>query len=267
MKLSIITVNLNNIEGLKNTLESVRKQTYKEFEYIVIDGASTDGSVELIKNSPIVDSWISEKDTGVYEAMNKGIEKASGDYLLFLNSGDLLFSNNVIEAVIPKLISEAIIYGDIQFVEQDGETLDTYYFPENLSFKYFFHQSLGHPSTFIRKDLFEKYGKYETNYKIVADWVFFTRVIIKEQVSTKHITDVISIFYMDGMSSDPKNRDTIETERKTFLEKEFSLFHHDYVQYFKLEDRLTKLENNQKRLQSSKGFRLLKALGVKKFNE
>lgn len=267
MKLSIITVNLNNIEGLKNTLKSVKKQTYKEFEYIVIDGASTDGSVDIIKESPIIDLWISEKDSGVYDAMNKGIEKASGDYLLFLNSGDVLFNDDTIETVFPKLTSEGIIYGNIQFMDHDGNPLYTHYFPENLTFKHFHSLSLGHPSTFIRRDLFGKYGTYETKYTIVADWVFFIKVIIKEQESTKYISDVVSRFYMDGMSSDPKNRDAIEIERKTFLEKEFSLFYNDYIEYSKLEDKLTKLENKLKRLQSSKGFRLLKAFGVKKFNE
>ncbi|NGM64777.1 glycosyltransferase family 2 protein [Sphingobacterium sp. SGR-19] len=267
MKLSIITVNLNNLEGLKKTLKSIERQTYKAFEYIVIDGASTDGSVDIIKESPIIDIWISEKDSGVYDAMNKGIEKASGDYLLFLNSGDALFNDDTIKTAFPKLTSEGIVYGNIQFMEQDGNPLYIHYFPENLTFQHFYRQSLGHPSTFIRRYLFEKYGKYETKYTIVADWVFFTKVIIKERESTKYIPDVISSFYMDGMSSDSKNRNTIECERKTFLEKEFSLFYDDYIQYSKLEDKLKKLENKLERLHSSKGFRLLKALGVKKFNE
>jgi len=258
MKLSIITVNLNNIKGLKNTLKSVEKQTYNKFEYIVIDGASTDGSVDIIKESPIVDAWVSEKDRGVYDAMNKGIEKASGDYLLFLNSGDLLFSDEVIKKVIPQLTSEAIIYGNIQFVARDGNALYIHNFPEHLTFKHFFNLSLGHPSTLIRRDLFEKYGKYETDYTIVADWVFFMKVIIKEQVSTKYIPDVIASFYLDGMSSEPANHNVIETERKTYLKKEFPLFYNDYIQYFQLEHKL-------KKLQTSKGFRLLKALGVKKF--
>lgn len=267
MKLSIITVNLNNLEGLKKTMKSVGRQTCQEFEYIVIDGASTDGSVDIIKESPIVDIWISEKDSGVYDAMNKGIEKANGDYLLFLNSGDLLFSDDIIKKAIPQLTSEAIIYGDLQFVTGDGNSLDIHNFPNRLTFKYFFNFSLGHPSTFIRRDLFEKYGKYETDYTIVADWAFFTRVIIKERESTKYIPEVISSFNTDGMSSDPKNRDIIASERKIFLEKEFPLFYDDYIQYPKLEDKLKKLEKKLERLHSSKGFRLLKALGVKKFNE
>lgn len=267
MKLSIITVNLNNREGLKNTLKSLEKQTYKEFESIVIDGASIDGSVDIIKSSPIVNIWISEKDSGVYDAMNKGIERASGDYLLFLNSGDTLFCDDTIKTVIPNLNSEAIVYGNIQFIKQDDAPPYIQYFPENLTFKHFYNQSLGHPSTFIRQDLFEKYGKYETKYTIVADWVFFTNVIIKEQVSTKYIPDVISRFYLDGMSSDPKNQDAIEMERQTFLQKEFPLFYKDYLQSAKLEVDLTKLRDKLKRLRSSKGFRLLKALGVKKFNE
>jgi len=258
MKLSIITVNLNNIEGLKNTLKSIKHQTYKEFELIVIDGASDDGSVNIIKESSIIDIWISEKDKGVYDAMNKGIEKASGDYLLFLNSGDLLFNEGVLEEIIPKLTSEAIIYGNIQIIGHKSKPTHIHHYPKTLTFKHFFVGSLGHPSTFIRRDLFEKYGTYETKYTIVADWAFFTKIIIGKQVSTKYIPDVISSFYMDGMSSDPKNRNIIDAEQNAFLKEEFPLFYNDYIEYLKLEDKL-------KRLRTSKGFRLLKAIGVKKF--
>ena len=91
MILSVITINYNNAEGLNRTIQSIDTQTWKEFEYIVIDGASNDGSIDVIKRfESIIDLWISEPDTGVFNAMNKGIKKAKGDYLLFLNSGDFL---------------------------------------------------------------------------------------------------------------------------------------------------------------------------------
>ena len=100
MKLSIITINLNNASGLEKTIQSVINQTYKDFEFIVIDGASTDGSVEVIKKySSGINYWVSESDTGIYNAMNKGIRKAQGEYCLFLNSADYLFSPNLISAV------------------------------------------------------------------------------------------------------------------------------------------------------------------------
>ena len=96
-KFSIITVNYNNLEGLKKTVESVKNQTYQKFEYIVIDGGSYDGSLEFIKdNESLLDYWVSEPDSGVYQAMNKGIEKATGEYLLFLNSGDHFCNTKVL---------------------------------------------------------------------------------------------------------------------------------------------------------------------------
>ncbi|GGC32268.1 glycosyl transferase [Parapedobacter defluvii] len=255
-QLSIITVNLNNKEGLSKTLASIANQSCQDFEYIVIDGSSTDGSVALMQNTSFIDRWISEKDTGVYDAMNKGIALATGSYLLFLNSGDQLFDHTVIENAMPKLTGEAIIYGNLKQVWTD--TYRIHYFPEKLTFGHFLNQTIGHLSTFIRSDLFEKYGLYETEYKIVADWAFFTKVIVKENVSVKYIPDVVGTFDMNGMSSDPVNFEQINRERRQFLRKHFGRFLDDYEQH---EHTLQIL----KRIQSSKGFRWLKALGVKKF--
>lgn len=255
-KLSIITVNLNNNEGLSKTLASVANQTCQDFEYIVVDGASTDGSVEIIQQTSFIDRWISEKDTGVYDAMNKGIALATGEYLLFLNSGDLLFNEGVLEKAIPKLTGEAIIYGNLQQAWENTEKI--HYFPAELTFGHFIKETIGHLSTFIRKDLFEKYGLYDTEYRIVADWAFFTKVIIKENVSVKQIPDVVGTFDMSGMSSIPTNFDRINRERRQFLLKYFGRFLTDY------EEHAATLETLRK-IRSSKGFRLLKALGVKKF--
>ncbi len=255
-KLSIITVNLNNKEGLSKTLTSVANQSCQDFEYIVIDGASTDGSLELIQDTSFIDRWISEKDTGVYDAMNKGIALATGDYLLFLNSGDQLFNEAVIENAIPKLTGEAIIYGNLQQAWENTQRI--HYFPDELTFGHFIKETIGHLSTFIRSDLFEKYGLYDTEYRIVADWAFFTKVIIKENVSVKRIPDIVGTFDMNGMSSIPANFDRINHERRQFLQKYFGRFLDDYEQHAATLETLRKIR-------SSKGFRWLKALGVKKF--
>lgn len=237
-------------------MASVANQTCQDFEYIVVDGASTDGSVEIIQQTSFIDRWISEKDTGVYDAMNKGIALATGEYLLFLNSGDLLFNEGVLEKAIPKLTGEAIIYGNLQQAWENTEKI--HYFPAELTFGHFIKETIGHLSTFIRKDLFEKYGLYDTEYRIVADWAFFTKVIIKENVSVKQIPDVVGTFDMSGMSSIPTNFDRINRERRQFLLKYFGRFLTDY------EEHAATLETLRK-IRSSKGFRLLKALGVKKF--
>src|SRR5690606_12319939 len=188
--------------------------------------------------------------------MNKGISLAMGVYLLFLNGGDLLCNEPVIEHVIPKLTGEAIIYGNLQ--QAWDNTFNIHYFPQELTLGHFIKETIGHLSTFIRKDLFEKYGLYDTEYRIVADWAFFTKVIIKENVSVKQIPDVVGTFDMSGMSSITTNFDRINREQRQFLLKYFGRFLTDY------EEHAATLETLRK-IRSSKGFRLLKALGVKKF--
>lgn len=256
MKLSIITVNLNNKSGLQSTIESIAKQTFQEFEYIVIDGLSEDGSKSILESQPNIHKWISEKDSGVYDAMNKGISMANGEYLLFLNSGDFLNTEHTLEDIVPYLLNTDIIYGDLIFDDQKHPHV--YHYPDKLTVEFLFEASLGHPATFIRRDLFKQFGNYDTNYKIISDWVFFLRCILKESATTKHINQIISVFDTNGMSSDPNNSNKVTNERIHFLSNEFPLFYEEY---------LTHKANKQalSRIKSSKGFRLLKKLGVKKF--
>jgi glycosyltransferase involved in cell wall biosynthesis len=141
IKLSIITINYNNAAGLKNTLDSVAKQTYTEFEHIIVDGASTDGSVNEIivySQSSIANrhkiTWISEPDTGIYNAMNKGVRMAQGEYTLMLNSGDYLEDNRVIENIIPLLDGTDIIQGNVISIINDVEVVNRGYGKSNISF-------------------------------------------------------------------------------------------------------------------------------------
>ncbi len=256
MKLSIITINLNSASGLKRTIESVESQTFQDFQYIVIDGNSTDGSLEYITTSERINDSISEQDSGVYDAMNKGIDLAKGEYLLFLNSGDTLYSEETLMKIMPELDSANLIYGNLYLNDPENPRVHT--FPEKLTFKYLFHHFLGHPSTFIKRSLFKQFGYYDLSYAIVADWAFMLTVIAKENAPTKHIEQVISIFEMDGMSANPANVPQILEERKQFLQKTFPLFYADYVDF---DHQYVTWD----RIRASKGFRLLKALGVKKF--
>ncbi|SFB78411.1 Glycosyltransferase involved in cell wall bisynthesis [Parapedobacter composti] len=258
--LSIITVNLNNREGLERTIASVVSQnTNVDYEYIVIDGQSDDGSLAVIKKySDRLTYWVSESDEGVYDAMNKGIRAASGDYLLFLNSGDILTDTTVLGDVFKKLDGTDVVYGDIYF--NYGTYQERYYYPRELSFQFFCEKSLGHPATFIRRELFFKYGLYDLSYPIAADWVFFSRVICKYNVTTKHVPVAISIFDMKGMSNDPSNKQRIADERNRFLSAEFSVFMVDYRAYKRIQDELS-------RIKSSKAYRWLRTLGVKKFKD
>ena len=168
MKLSLITINRNNVEGLRKTIKSVIAQTLDGFEYIVIDGASTDGSVDVIKQyENKISYWVSEPDKGIYNAMNKGIARAQGEYVLFLNSGDYLVDKNVLVNVVAYELKEDIVYGE-QLVEKNGSLQKTLFLePESISFYSFIKSSLPHQCTFIRKNLFDKIGLYNESNKIV----------------------------------------------------------------------------------------------------
>lgn len=217
MKLSIITINYNNREGLKKTINSVINQTFRDFEYILIDGGSEDGSKEIIlQHEAQFSYWRSEKDHGIYNAMNKGILAAKGDYLLFLNSGDCLASNDILEQVFATPLKEDIVYGNLLFESQDGNhTLGIY--PDELNVYNVLEGSLPHPASFIKRQLFDN-SLYTESYRIVSDWEFWIKKIIMEGVSYKHISLTISRFDTTGISS---NSQRCNEERELVLQRLF----------------------------------------------
>ncbi len=222
MKLSIITINYNNASGLKRTIESVGAQNYNDFEYIVIDGGSNDGSDTIIKQYEAnINYWISEKDKGIYNAMNKGIEAAQGEYLLFLNSGDVLMNSSIINTVSSELCDFDIVYGDGALNGTNATTV-VMKIPEALNMQYFSRSSLFHPSTFIKKELFTKYGLYDESNKIVSDWDFFIKTIIVNKVTAKKTDHVISKIEDGGISRDPLNTALLNDEISKTLNKYFS---------------------------------------------
>ena len=220
---SIITINYNNLEGLKKTMRSVVTQTWKEFEYILIDGGSTDGSAEYIESqSDNLNYYISEKDSGIYNAMNKGIKKATGDYLLFLNSGDHLSDNRVLELYHSYLTRQDLIIFDIKIQDHKKSYINST--PNTLRFSDLFYGTVPHQSTFIRKELFERVGLYDEDLKIVSDWKFFILSLFKYDASYKKVDKILSIFYTDGISW---NRDFSE-ERNQVLKQYFEQYCLDY---------------------------------------
>jgi glycosyltransferase involved in cell wall biosynthesis len=238
-KISIITVNYNNADGLQRTMSSVAGQSLTNFEYIVIDGNSNDGSINILKdNSSLLSNWVSESDTGVYQAMNKGIKMATGDYLLFLNSGDTFRTTTTLEEVHNKMShSLDIYYGDLMFTANNKEFLQEY--PKELSFDYFLERSLPHPGSFIKKELFERIFYYTESFKIAADWEFFVCAICKEGVSYQHLELVISNFDLLGMSNEPKNKVLIEEERLIALQKHFPSVYEDALAQFEQQKKVT----------------------------
>lgn len=212
--LSIITVNLNNKNGLDQTIKSVLNQNCLNFEYIIIDGGSTDECLELIKHySNKITYWISEPDNGIYNAMNKGILAAKGDYCLFINSGDILAEHNTLEKVIQDLDNKEIVYGDLIINENIKS------FPDIIPVDYFFNQYLPHPATFIKRELFQKIGLYNENYKIASDVEFFIKAISIERSSYKHLNYPITKFDINGISSTQYS--ISQGERRLINEKYF----------------------------------------------
>src|SRR5579862_2884916 len=218
--LSIITINYNNSLGLENTIKGVISQSYKNFEFIIIDGGSTDNSVEIINSfSEEINYWVSEKDTGIYNAMNKGIIKSSGEYLLFLNSGDYLVDNNILSKIFDEECTSDIIYGDtVLFWNENKSLIHTY--PETLNFSFFLKDNLSHPSTLIKKNLFEKFGLYNEKFRIVSDWLFCLMAINKYNVSYKHVTFPFSVYDMSGVSSSEVGKKKAAEEKEEVLRLE-----------------------------------------------
>lgn len=204
MKLSIITINYNNCLGLRRTTDSVITQTCKHFEWIVIDGGSSDGSKELIEQEQnVMAYWCSERDRGVFHAMNKGVGHAKGEYCLFLNSGDILHDNKVVEMVLPFLSGADFITGNECVVDSDYSYVKT---RNNPDYFYAYHLLVGclwHQSTFIRTSLLKE-RPYNETYKIVGDWeTSFYQLVINKR-TYKHIDLIISDFVLGGISTDLK---------------------------------------------------------------
>lgn len=244
-KLSIITINHNNLKGLKRTVESVVNQTWQEFEFVVIDGGSTDGSAAYIESqSEYIDYWVSEPDTGIYNAMNKGIVKATGKYLLFLNSGDHLYSNEVLEQNHKSLNLYDIVYFNLLVVDRKTNFVKTY--PDTLSFSYFVVDTLPHQATFIRATLFNKIGLYDESLVIVSDWKFFIESICTFNSSYLRIDRLLSTFYFDGISSDFKNRELLSREREHVLNSDFKGYIEDVKQLLMLRTIVSNFRKSRK---------------------
>ncbi len=202
-KLSIITINYNNREGLRKTIESVVAQTTRDFEYIVIDGGSTDGSCDIINQyKQFLFYSISEPDGGIYNAMNKGIDKATGDYCLFLNSGDCLYNSDVVRYIYreTKDLSCTFIFGKINIIGRNGKCVLSKPIPNRVTGYYIFKESFPHQGTLTKTTVLKKYH-YKENYKIVSDWLFVVEMIMRYKATIGNINTICSNYMLDGVSS------------------------------------------------------------------
>ena len=265
MKLSIITINYNNAEGLRKTLASVAAQTYRDFEHIIVDGGSTDGSVEIIRqyadseairlegykairpenskadnlasspnhlitSSPI--TWISEKDTGVYDAQNKGIRLAQGEYCYFLNAGDTFCADDVLERMFSPSqnslpfregqgVGADILYGNEIIVDGNGQRVGIARGVENPSFVDLYNSCMKHQASFIRRDLFDRFGMYDAGMRICSDFDWFFRVIAFHDEVTLLYKD-IDIAYFENTGISYHNPELCKKERQQVLDRYMS---------------------------------------------
>ena len=253
MKLSIITITYNNAEGLRRTIQSVQAQTFRDFEHIIVDGGSTDGSVEIIRqyadseairlegykairqekngkaddtlpNRPIASSpnrheicWISEKDRGVYDAQNKGIRLAHGEYCYFLNAGDTFCADDVLERMFSPNRLLDILYGNEIIVDGNGQRIGIARGVENPSFVDLYNSCMKHQASFIRRSLFDKYGMYDADMRICSDFDWFFRVIAFHDEVTLQYKDV-DIAYFENTGISYHNPELCAKERQQILD-------------------------------------------------
>ena len=266
MKLSIITINYNNAKGLRMTLTSVASQTFRDFEYIIVDGGSTDGSVEVIReyadsedirlkgyeairqenskadnlaSSPhhlitlpsII--WISEPDKGIYNAMNKGIRMAKGDYVLFLNSGDTLAKTTTLQQMIDCNLSADICYFDAEFT-YNGKSHVQRTYPDQLSLRFFLRDSLCHQAILYRLDTLRKIGGYDEQYKLIGDWALNVKAIILNNCSVQHYSLITTYYEIGGLSWTKEGRQRCEEEKRIFLQNNLPIRIYDDYLYWEI---------------------------------
>ena len=206
MKISIITVVWNNATTIKDAIDSVLGQTYDNIEYIVVDGASTDGTVEIVQSyGEKISKFISEKDKGLYDAMNKGIGLATGDVVGILNSDDFYIDEYVLERVVKEFEEKQVdsMFADLVFVKPDNlDKTVRYYDSSHFSpDKFAYGWMPAHPTFFVKREIYEKYGVFKTDYKIAADYELLTRFLGKNKVSYSYIKEPIVKMRIGGAST------------------------------------------------------------------
>lgn len=211
MKVSIITVNFNNKKGLERTIDSVINQTYQDFEYLIIDGGSTDGSFRLIESiADKLSYWCSEHDNGIYNAMNKGIQKATGEYICFMNSGDCFASNTILEDIFSQEQTADILYGDV-WRTKNGEKISIREFPKQITAEQMFRGGITHQAIFSRRQLHIE-NPYDESYKMIADWHFLVHRLV-DGCTFAHVGKVVCLFDITGYSCSTRSPNDIHEQQ------------------------------------------------------
>lgn len=240
-KISVITVCLNNLAELKRTVESVLSQTYKDFEFVVVDGGSTDGCKEYIAGVGRIDRWVSERDSGVYNAMNKGARLATGEYILYLNSGDIFYNADVLKKVVPFLGEADFCVGNVEILKENGEFEMYDISPCRMSVAHICTYSIPHQATFVRSSVLKE-KMFNEKHRLVSDWELFFEAWLIEGRSYKHFDLLVAKFYKGGISG---NIELNEKERNEVYEKYINAsaiarLHEDVSFKTKLENKINK---------------------------
>lgn len=259
MRLSIITINLNNREGLRKTAASVVNQTFSDYEWIIVDGASTDGSVDVANEyakkigDKVHVTLISEPDTGIYNAMNKGILKAKGEYCFFLNSGDYLIEESSLQKAFDLNFTEDVVYGFLKF--DRGDHFEIGSSPKEITLRTFVEGTIHHTgNVFIRRELFNeaKYGLYDETLKIVSDWKWFLQALGLGTATARYIDVMISVFDCTGIS---ETQTTLMSQEREYVLANLlpERILKDYLSIFCIEDRMYQQELE---IRSSRTYRI-----------
>lgn len=222
MKVSVVTINWNNKAGLEQTINSVLSQNFTDYEFLVIDGASTDGSVEVIKaNKDRIYYWVSEPDLGIYNAMNKGIRAAQGEYCYFLNSGDVFASDNVLESIFRNDLEANFLCGNIIWDEKGKLRKDDSYKHRDWLFSLYdiYSGFLCHQAFFVKKKMFDTYGYYDETLRIMSDWKHFLIAIGIHGEKVQYVDADIAIYNTDGLSSTIGGKAILAEKRKVAQEE------------------------------------------------
>jgi glycosyltransferase involved in cell wall biosynthesis len=209
--ISIITAVFNGAATLEQTIRSVAGQNFKNFEYIVVDGGSTDGTINLLnKYADNIDYWVSEPDKGIYDALNKGIDLARGDWLYFIGADDRLADDSVLQRFFLRPADSELMYGNVYWGE-GGDAVAGEFFEEK-----FYFQNICQQAIFYNKKLFKRIGKFDLRYRLVADWVFNMKAFGLKTTKPIFIDTVIAVFSLDGMSTNVWDKDFLRDRDRLF---------------------------------------------------
>lgn len=226
MKITVVTVCYNAEATIEKTVDSVLRQTYRNIEYLIIDGKSTDQTLikldKYLNDNRII--LISEKDKGLYNAMNKALDIASGEYIIYMNSGDVFYDNGVIKDMVPNLDAD-LVYGNVVRKKNSGDELEKYHGKFKLMFLLLIGRMMSHQSLFVKTQVMKKF-RFDEAYKICADYNFVVRAQ-KEKCKTKYIDRTVSVVEnISGISSQIENLDVMRKEDDRSLREYFPIWYY-----------------------------------------